>query len=738
MARDPKYDILFEPVRIGSKTMRNRFYQTPHCTGFGSDLPGTQAYHRSIKAEGGWAVVNTEWCSIHPESDEKPAGGARIWDDTDVRNLSLTCDRVHEHGSLAGIELGFNAQHITNYESRRAARGVSQLASETFFSSCYAMTKKEIRELQSFYVAAARRARSAGFDIVNIMGSETACVPQLFLMPLFNKRTDEYGGSFENRARFWLETLELVREAVGHECAITTRFCIDTLHGSGAGIRAQVEGAAFIRAADHLVDFWDLQVGGPTMAEWGEDAGPSRFFRENAQTPFVAHVRPHTRKPIVGVGRFTSPDTMVDVIRSGTLDIIGAARPSISDPFLPRKIEEGRLDEIRECIGCNICISRHEQATTIVCTQNATVGEEYRRGWHPERFDRALSADRDVLVVGAGPAGLECAVVLGRRGFRRVHLVDARPEPGGCVNWIARLPGLGEWRRLVSWRSSQLERLRNVELIVETRLVADDVMEYGAELVVVATGSRWSRDGLGPASHGPIPGAALPHVFTPEQIMVEGARVSGGRVLVYDCDGYYMAASLAEKLARDGYTVRLVTFRDTVVPYMHFTLESHRMLGLLKSLGVELVTHHWISEITESAVVGHDAYATDEVVEWEADGVVLVTQRISDDQLFRELVEREEETARAGIEGVFRIGDCVVPRILAEVIFDGHRLGREIDSDDPAVPLPYIRERRVLEASDADYDGILPDRGAGSFRPTSARAPDRATPGSGARFEPSA
>ena len=201
------------------------------------------------------------------------------------------------------------------------------------------------------------------------------------------------GASFQNRARFWLETLELVRTAVGDQCAITTRFCVDTLHGSGDGIRATVEAPAFIEAADHLVDFWDLQVGGQTMADWGEDAGPSRFFKENAQSSWIAQVRPCTTKPIVGVGRFTSPDTMVDVIRHGPLDIIGCARPTISDPFLPQKIAEGRFDDIRECIGCNICISRHEQATTIICTQNPTVGEEYRRGWHPERFDPARNAD---------------------------------------------------------------------------------------------------------------------------------------------------------------------------------------------------------------------------------------------------------------------------------------------------------------------------------------------------------
>jgi dimethylamine/trimethylamine dehydrogenase len=721
MARDPKYDILFEPVRIGPKTMRNRFYQTPHCTGFGSDLPATQAYHRAIKAEGGWAVVNTEWCSIHPESDEKPAGGARIWDETDVRNLSLVCERVHEHGSLIGIELGFNAQHVTNYESRLAARGVSQLASESFFSSCYTMSKQDIRELQQFYVAAAKRARTAGFDIVNIMGSQTACVPQLFLMPQFNKRTDEYGGTFENRARFWLETLELVRTGVGDECGITTRFCVDTLHGSEQGIRAEVEAVAFVQAADHLVDFWDLQVGGQTMADWGEDAGPSRFFKEDFQSQWITHVRPHTNKPIVGVGRFTNPDTMAALIRNGPLDIIGAARPSISDPFLPSKIEEGEIASIRECIGCNICISRHEQATTIVCTQNPTVGEEYRRGWHPERFDKALNHERDVLIIGAGPAGMECAIVLGKRGLRRVHLVDSNREMGGCVNWIARLPGLSEWDRLATWRRSQIARLKNVEFIPETTLTATDVLEYGAELVVVATGSQWSPEGFGPATHGAIGGAGPnhAHVLTPEQIMIDGKSVPGSHVVVYDCEGYFAAPSIAEKLAREGHAVRFITCRDTVAPYMHFTLESTRMLRLLTQLGVQFVTHHWLTEIGHGVVRGYNAHAPESPVEWEADAAVLVTQRISNDSLYRGLLTDDGTLASAGIEKVLRIGDCVVPRILAEAIFDGHRLGREIDTPNPSSPLPYIRERRVLGTSDRDYDSVLAAGPSRLFKPTS-------------------
>ena len=238
---------------------------------------------------------------------------------------------------------------------------------------------------------------------------------------------------------------------------------------------------------------------------------------------------------------------MVEVIRSGQFDIIGAARPSISDPFLPKKIEEGRLDDIRECIGCNVCVSRWEiGGPPLICTQNATTGEEYRRGWHPERFTRARNADKDVLVVGAGAAGMECARVLGERGMRRVHLVEASPDIGGYVGWVAELPSLGEWARVVNYRRIQLDKLKNVAVLTGMRLDAQGVKEYGAEIVVVATGARWAADGLSGATHAPVPGAdaGLPHVATPEQVMIEGKEI-GDRALVYDCEGYFMGVGLA-------------------------------------------------------------------------------------------------------------------------------------------------------------------------------------------------
>ena len=201
---------------------------------------------------------------------------------------------------------------------------------------------------------------------------------------------------------------------------------------------------------------------------------------------------------MVGVGRFTSPDTMVSQIRRGVLDLIGAARPSIADPFLPKKIEEGRGDDIRECIGCNICVSGDMTITPIRCTQNPTMGEEWRKGWHPDRIAPKQS-DKRVLVVGAGPAGLEAARALGQRGYE-VHLAEAGRELGGRVSLESRLPGLAEWARVRDWRVTQLNKMANVAIYPDNRLTADDVIGFDADCVVLATGCHWRRDGFGRSS----------------------------------------------------------------------------------------------------------------------------------------------------------------------------------------------------------------------------------------------
>ena len=689
-ARDPRHDVLFEPVRVGPKTLRNRFYQVPHCTGFGVEKPWTQARHRGLKAEGGWASVCTEYCAISPESDEYPYVSARLWDDGDVRALRLMTEEAHGHGALAAVELWHGGVHVEARESRTVPLAPSQIASE--FEPLVvpkAMELADIRRTQADWVAAARRAREAGFDIVYVYGSHTY-LPTQFLSPRYNHRTDAYGGSFENRARFWLETLELVREAVGDDTAIAIRIAADTL--DGAGIEPE-EGLAFVRAAEPLVDLFDCVVGGLAGAS-RLDAGASRFFATGYQLEWTSRFREATDKPIVGTGLMVDPDVMADVIESGVWNLIGAARPSIADPFLPLKIEQGRYDEIRACIGCNACYALANRGGHLGCTQNATAGEEYRRGWHPERFERAANADRDVLVVGAGPSGLECAIVLAKRGFERVRLVDAAAEIGGCMRWIPHLPGLDAWARFTDWRRGEIGRLSNLELTTDVRLHVADVRASGADLVVVATGAHWALDGFNGVAKGPIPGAdaTLPHILTPEQIMLGGKPVSGARVVVIDVESYHVGASLALRLAGQGHEVTIATPSETVAAWCNWTLEGPRLREQLHANGVVMLSEATAEEILPGAVRLRHAYGG-APFDVKSDCVVLVTQRLSNDALYLELAGDRDALAAAGIEAVHRTGDCVAPRWLVDTVFDGHRLAREIDGPNPDVSLPVVRER---------------------------------------------
>jgi dimethylamine/trimethylamine dehydrogenase len=290
---------------------------------------------------------------------------------------------------------------------------------------------------------------------------------------------------------------------------------------------------------------------------------------------------------------------------------------------------------------------------------------------------------------------MECAVTLGKRGFEAVHLVEAESEIGGRMRWVRRLPTLGDWGRVVDWRWVQLNKLPNVAVVTGTRLSADAVRDYGAQIVVVATGSHWSGEGIQAGTHEPIAGAdpSLPHVMTPEQVALDGKRPPGPRVAVYDAEGYYVAPGIAELLANEGFEVHLVTSLESVSPISDLTLEGPLLRQHLHERGVAMHRGVTIHRVDAGSVSGEDEFG--DPFSLAADGVVLVTQQISDEALYLELAGDREALEAAGIVAVYRIGDCVAPRMISEAIFDGHRLAREIDRPDPAHPLPYDRERRI-------------------------------------------
>lgn len=666
--RDPRYDILFTPVKIGPVTAKNRFFQVPHCNGMGHAMPMAHAAMREIKAEGGWAVVSTEECEIHPSSDLTPYVEARLWDDRDIPALALMCDKVHAHGALAALELSHNGPTASNLYSREVLLGPShQVSKYGYPSQARAMTLHDIREYRRWHREAALRGKRAGMDIIYVYAAHDLSLPMHFLQRRRNQRSDEYGGSLENRVRLLREVLQDTRDAVGDTCAVALRFATEELLGPGGVELAEAQDIVGMLA--ELPDLWDVN-----LAAWYNDSVPSRFATEGAQEPFIDFVKKTTTKPVVGVGRFTSPDTMVSQIRRGVIDLIGAARPSIADPYLPKKIEEGRVDDIRECIGCNICVSGDMTISPIRCTQNPSMGEEWRKGWHPERIRPAPQPTR-VLVVGGGPAGLEAARALGQRGHD-VSLAESRRELGGRVTREARLPGLAEWARVRDWRVGQIGKLNNVSVYLDSPLTAQDVLDFGAEHVVLAAGCHWRRDGFGRSNGLGIAGLAdNPRVFTLDDLM--DGRLPEGRVAIFDDDGFYYASVAAELLRARGCEVAYVTPEDSIAPWSVNTLDYRHIRKRMAKLGIEAIVSHNITGFDGSTLTLENTW-DEQQTERPCDAVVTITSRLPDDALYQQLLQRQGHWGGAGIRSVRCIGDAEAPGLIAHAIYAGHRYAREL------------------------------------------------------------
>ena len=386
---------------------------------------------------------------------------ATLWDDADIINHRAMIDAVHRWGALAGVELFYAGGLGDNLGTRYASTAMHQFASRPGCPSSYTYEAEaaDLRRIVQMHGEAAARAVDAGFDIVYLHGTHGA-LPVQVLSRHFNRRTDGYGGSFENRARLWVEILEAMRQAAKGSCASRQRFSIDQLSGP-QGIEAADEGLAFVELchALGLVDLWDVNIS--SLQEWGEDAGPSRFYKTNHQAPWTREVKKVAKVPVVDVGRFTDPDEMVRVLRSGQCDIIGCARPSIADPWLPRKIDEGRA-------------RRHQPNASAATSASPASSTAWRSS---ARRIRRRWRNTGAAGIRSGSSRADAPPYRRRRRRARRPRMRARARPprlsrpscskqtphlGGHLRDVVRLPGLAEWGRVISWRETAASRLANV------------------------------------------------------------------------------------------------------------------------------------------------------------------------------------------------------------------------------------------------------------------------------------
>lgn len=662
------YDILFETVQIGPVITPNRFYAAPHATGHGWNQPNGAIALRGIKAEGGWGTVAVQITEISPDTDMANHPMERIWDDSDIPRHAAQVAAIKRHGSLAAIELGHGGMRARNITTGHPVIGPSALPvlRPEVPVQTRAMDLADIRSFRAAHKAAAKRAVAAGYDILYVYAAHDISLLSNFLSLRTNDRTDEYGGSLENRVRLLREVLEDTLDVAAGEKAVALRFGVDE-PGEAIGLRSDGEGRDVVAALAELPDLWDVNISG-----WSYDSATARFAEEGHQLPFTDFVKTVTSKPVVGVGRFTSPDLMVSLIKSGRLDLIGAARPSIADPFLPTKIRDGRIEEIRECIGCNICVSMDGYGLPIRCTQNPTVSEEWRNEWHPETVPTDAHPQHH-LVVGAGPAGLECAWTLLRAGHQ-VTIAEADSEVGGRARRESGLPGMSSWRRVADYRLHQIKQHPNANLYLSSPMTAQEIADVGADQIVLATGASWRRDGVGSCQKRPMNAGEL-SVLTPDDVM-DGtiAAMPATTVIIYDDDHFYMASLVAEAAAQAGHKVHYVTPLGQVATWTDYTLEQARIIDRLNALGVDLrVNLRHVGEGTFVDEINGKRIALD------ATHMVLVGARQSRNELAKAV------RALVPSESVHVAGDALAPGIMQAAVLSGHQTARNILAGDTAI-----------------------------------------------------
>jgi len=661
MTTPSQYKALFAPLKIGPVTAPNRFFASPHSTGHGWTEPKGAIALRAMKAEGGWGTVAVGLTEISPSSDYANHPMERIWDEKDIPRHHLQVNEIKKHGSLSAIELGHGGMQSRNLTTGLPIIGPSNLSilRPEIPSQSKAMDLTDIKSFRNEHKAAVKRSLKAGYDIIYVYAAHGLSILSHFLSVNTNKRFDQYGGTFENRIRLLKEVLEDTLEMANGNAAVALRFSIAE-PDKPFGMSQDGEGRDVIEALAEHPDLWDVNLSG-----WPKDSQTSRFADEGFQLEYTNFVKSITSKPVVGVGRFTSPDLMVSLIKNRQLDLIGGARPSIADPFLPSKIKNNQIENIRECIGCNVCVSMDAYGVPVKCTQNPTISEEWRKGWHPET--PPISRKKEThLIIGSGPAGLECALTLANAGHE-VTVAEAKDELGGRIAQESKLPGLNTWRRVIDYRIFQLSQKKNAQIFLSSHMSINDITDFNSDTVTIATGATWRNDFIGSTNFDPIETNNY-NILTPEDIILEKFKNSHKtKFIIYDDDHNYMASVIAEKLLNNDHDVTYVTPLPTVSTWTQYTLEQGAIIERLKSLGIKFALNYKINQNFEFVNT-----IDNKKLKLTSKNVVVVGGRIPNDRLF------SDGQLFNTVQNVFLTGDCLVPGTIQAAVLSGHQTAQKI------------------------------------------------------------
>ena len=650
-----EYRYLFSPLKLGSVVVPNRINFAAHLTNLSRDhqISEEHIYYYRERAKGGCGLITTEELTVHP-SDLAYAKLVDAFVPEVIPGFLKLTRTIHEYDTKIFAQLNHNGMQADGKLSRLPVWGPSPGKDPLFREMAKEMEIEDIEECIEYFKKSALNVVEGGFDGIEFQLGHSSLIRQ-FLSPATNFREDAYGGSLENRMRFCLEVIQTVRKAVGEDFTLGIRLNADEMHPKGGlNIGDAMEIAERMDASD-LIDFIDISLGtfhNLFLVE-GSMHTPLAYT-----TPLSAAIRRVVNLPVYATNRINDPHLAEKVLEDGQGDMINMVRALIADPELPNKAMEGREDDIRQCIACNQgCIGRMGLGYTIGCMQSPAAGNEKKLGLGTLT---PCDTPKRVVVVGAGPAGLEAARVAALRKHR-VMVFEKNDHVGGQNIIAGKVAGRQEIQGITRWLLSQVEKL---DIDLRLGLEADEtvVLAENPDAVIIATGSTPKQN--------PIPGEyAYPHVVNTVDVLNETVQI-GEKVLLIDLDGHHQGTGTAEFLADRGKQVHVLVsalFQGSQLGPLQDLFLARRRLA---RKGVTCTPDIAVLEIQGAVAKGLNVYSN-EMIDFEGyDTIVLAAGNVSDDSLYFALKGKVKE--------LYRIGDCVSPRKTDMAIVEGHRVGRSI------------------------------------------------------------
>ncbi|MEX2525884.1 MAG: NADH:flavin oxidoreductase [Gammaproteobacteria bacterium] len=680
-----QFDKIFEPLTIKQVTIRNRIVSTSHSEVYAKDGMATDrlaAYHAE-KAKGGIGMTMCGGSSS--VSIDSPTGwwnSLNVATDDIIPGLSKVADAVHHHGAALTIQLthmgrrsrwdGFDWPNLMS---------PSGLREPVHRANCKTMEVEDIERIIGEFGQAARRVREAGLDGIEVSAAHQHLVDQ-FWSPLTNLREDDYGGSFENRMRFGIEVFKAMRRTAGDDYMIGMRMCGDEFH-EGAMDQQEMLRIARYYADSGLIDFISVIGSGADTNALSANLVPNMAYPPAPFLHLASGIKAEVDIPIIHAQNIKDPVSAARILEEGHVDLVGMTRAHIADPHLVNKTREGRVDQIRLCVGANYCINRMYSGLDVACAQNAAVGREATM---PNKFEKAAERKR-VVIVGGGPGGMEAARVCGERGHD-VILLERSDALGGQINLASKAPARDQMTQIVRWLAMELDRL-SVDIRFHTEGNEETINALQPDIVVLATGAKPSLDGFAGWQGDPGRVVTTHEIFT-------GQATPGSNVLIYDVMGTHAGATCADYLAGRGSLVEIVTpdmsvgedLGGTVRPVYNKRLLEQEVI-FTSNFGLRDV----YTEDDKLVAVLRNEY-TGQEEERVVDQVIVENGVTPDEGLYYRLKDRSRNHGQVDLKALFaaqpqpqpeydgdyllyRVGDCVSARDIHAAIYDSLRLCKD-------------------------------------------------------------